>query len=190
MQSSHIAAPSPFRASKVTLTTDVNDTIQARAPTEHTVHSIRIYGGHITTLNDTCQQGCEAQHIARVLQGGELPVDAVAHAAHSPGDEGRRHTRHPRPTRRRPEDYRGETRAVSENMTVNIGQRVRECEGGEPTAASKCRKVNFGQGFWECQGGEPTAIAERSLTNTSNTVRECQGGDPTATPERFVADTG
>ena len=42
----------------------------------------------------------ESQDVVRVLQGGELPVGSVAHAAHGPDDEGRRPTRH----RSAPED--------------------------------------------------------------------------------------
>ena len=52
------------------------------------------------------------KHIAQLFQGGELPVVAVAAAAHGPGDEGSRHTRR--------EDDGGESRAVLERLQANI----------------------------------------------------------------------
>jgi len=119
------------------------ETTQARAATEHLFPSARIHGGHIATFQS--QRRDEPQHIARLLQGGELPVDAVAHAAHGPRDEGTRQTR--------PEGDSGESRAVSESTVANTGQSVRECERGEPTAATERIGANTGQSVRECEGG-------------------------------------
>ena len=76
-----------------------------------------IYGGHIATLHP--QQRDEPQHIARILQDGELPVGAVATAAHGPGDEGTRRTT-------RPEEDVRKSSAVTERFFANRGQIVRK----------------------------------------------------------------
>ena len=63
------------------------------------------------------QRRDEPQHIARMLQRGELTVGAVAAAAHGPGDEGSS-------GHRRSEDDRGETSAVTERTVANMYQSV------------------------------------------------------------------
>merc|ERR1712032_1382602 len=57
---------------------------------KHPITSSRIHSVHISAFHR--QRRDESQHIAGLLQGGELPVVAVATNAHSPGDEGTRHT--------------------------------------------------------------------------------------------------
>ena len=53
---------------------------------EYSSASVRIYVEHITLFQS--ERRDEPQHIAQLLHGGELPVGAVATAAHGPGDEG------------------------------------------------------------------------------------------------------
>ena len=103
----------------------LSPTIKGRAEHKHTLVSIRIYAIHIATLHG--QQRDEAQHIAQLLQRGELPVSAVATAAHGPGDEGTR--------RGRTEDSGGESSAVFERKLANSVEVVREREGGKPNTA-------------------------------------------------------
>ena len=89
--------------------------IQTRTSLEHPLAAIRVDAAHVATLQG--QHRDEAQHIARLLQGGELPVGSVTTTAHGPGDEGT--SRH-----RRPEDDGGESGAVSECLVANILQSV------------------------------------------------------------------
>ena len=60
--------------------------LYARASPKDPLATIGIYAGHITTPQG--QRRDEPQHITKLLHGGELPVGAVATAAHNPGDEG------------------------------------------------------------------------------------------------------
>ena len=78
---------------------------------------MRIYIGHIATAKG--QQRDELQHIAHPLQDGELPVGAVATAAHGPGDEGTRRTT-------RPEEDVRKSSAVTERFFANRGQIARK----------------------------------------------------------------
>ena len=58
------------------------------------------------------QRGDEPQHIARLLERGELPVVTLT-VGHGPGDEGP-------PRHRRPENNRGELDAILECMLANL----------------------------------------------------------------------
>ena len=71
----------------------------------------RIYGGHIATLQDEHRD--EPEYIVRVFQSGELPVGAVATAAHGPDNEGARHPR--------PEQDGEESRALPESIRAYLG---------------------------------------------------------------------
>ena len=94
-------------------------------PLEHTLTS---NGVHVATPQGHHRD--EPQYIARVLQSGELPVVAVATAAHDPGDEGCS-------GHRRPEDDGGESSALCESGDAELSQGVREREGGETSAAKE-----------------------------------------------------
>ena len=118
---------------------------------------IRIQRLHVATLQG--QRRDEAQHIARLLQGGELPVGSVATAAHGPGDEGT--SRHGWP-----EDDGGESLTSIKTFSADCVQRVWQCDGGETTALPECTRANTVKVIGECQGGETTALPERTVTNS------------------------
>ena len=71
----------------------------------------------------------------------DLPVGAVAAAAHDPGDEGG--SRH-----RWPEDDGGEIIAFFEWHHSNRDQRVWQYDGGESTAAREGKVANMNQSLW------------------------------------------
>ena len=77
----------------------------------------------------------------RVSASPDLPVGAVATAAHGPGDEGCS-------GRRRPEDGRGESRTSIKTSYADSDQRV-----------------------WQCEGGESTTRREGTITNSVNGLR-------------------
>ena len=79
----------------------------------------------------------EPQHIAHTRQVGELPVGAVAAAAHGPGGEGA-------PGEKQSEDDRGETSATRERTVAKSGHsRSREGKEGEPSAATERISANI-----------------------------------------------
>ena len=98
--------------------------------------STRIHAGHVPTRNSQLRD--EPQHIAQVLHGGDLPVIAVATAAHDPGDEGGSRNR-------RAVFNMGECRAAVKRSRSDPSQRMREGEGRECTAPVKSTKANRGQ---------------------------------------------
>ena len=80
---------------------------QFRTTLENTLIS---YGGHISTLQ--WQRRDESQHIAQLLQAGELPVGAVVTAAHGPCYHGSRNMRS--------KDGGGESLAVQKGKLANL----------------------------------------------------------------------
>ena len=126
------------------------------AALKYAFHSTRIHSGHVPTRN--CQRRDEPQHIAQALHGGELPVGAVATAAHGPGDEDIRHTRR--------EDDRSESHAALESISVNLGQCVGECEGSEPGAVSEGSDPDAGECVRKGERGEAATVIERMTANT------------------------
>ena len=90
-------------------------------------HAQRIHGAHVATPQGKLRD--EAQHIARPLHGGELPVGAVATVAHGPGDEGTS-------GHRRPEGDGGEI-SITKTTFTDSDQRVWQCEGGELTGTGR-----------------------------------------------------
>ena len=106
---------------------------------------------------------CMCTRIIVYVYGLYLPVGAVATATHSPGDEGRRHTR--------PEHYRGELSAVTERTKANRAETVRECEGCEINASSKCIGPNLGESVRECEGGDRSAETKRRGPHVGEIVR-------------------
>ena len=72
----------------------------------------------------------EAQHIAKILHPGNLPVHAVATVSHGPDDEGTS-------PHRRSENDRSESSASGECPMTDTCQGVRESKGGESGAGIK-----------------------------------------------------
>ena len=113
---------------------------------------------HVTTLQHKCHD--QPQHIAQSLQGGELPVGAVATVAHCPDEEGRWHTW--------PYRDSGEAKAVPERVNVALHRVI-------------------GRGQFE--GGDIGTVTERISPDAGYRIGECEGGDSTATIERTGANT-
>ena len=91
---------------------------------------------HVTTSQHKCHY--DPQHIAQSLQGGELPVGAVATVAHGPDEEGRWHTR----------PYRDsvEARAVLERVNVALHRVIGrgQFEGGDRGTVTECISSDAG----------------------------------------------
>ena len=85
---------------------------------EHFLFSIWIQADHIATVPKR-QRRDKFKHVRQLLHGGELPVVAVATAAHGPGDEGARHMQ-PTPL----EDNGHEASAVPEREGAGADQSI------------------------------------------------------------------
>ena len=147
----------------------------------------------------------KTEHIAQILQRCELPVVAVATAAHGPGDEGSR--------RRRSEDpYEGveklaamkrianrhlfgefdgvESSTVFKRVVANASQLLRECEAVESSTVFKRVGANAGQAVRKYDGLKSSAFRKCGRANTRQGLGQYEGGEFTTVLKSTVADAG
>ena len=147
----------------------------------------------------------KTEHIAQLPHGGELPVVAVAAAAHGPGDEGSRQRRSEDPyegvekvaameriaNRHRFGEFDGvEASTAFKRVVANASQLLRECEAVKSSTVFKRVVANAGQAVRKYDELESSAFSKCGRANTRQGLGQCEGGECTAVLKSTVADAG